>query len=105
MAGCATLASLMSALEDRIRRLEAIEAIKALKARYWYFCDHKDVEQVRACFADIISADETSLASRRASPSFAPKYSPAISAGAPVRFDFAIAAYRSRRVRGLKRDV
>jgi hypothetical protein len=42
----------MSSIEDRVRNLEAIEAIKALKARYWYSCDHKDVEQVRQCFAD-----------------------------------------------------
>jgi hypothetical protein len=39
-------------LEERIRRIEATEAIKRLKARYWYACDHKDVEGVRACFMD-----------------------------------------------------
>lgn len=39
-------------LERRIARLEAIEAIKQLKARYWNACDRKDVEAVRACFAD-----------------------------------------------------
>ncbi len=39
-------------LETRIARLEAIEAIKALKARYWFCCDHKDVEGVRDCFVD-----------------------------------------------------
>ena len=36
-------------LEARMSRLEAIEAIKNLKARYWYCCDHKDVEGVRSC--------------------------------------------------------
>lgn len=39
-------------LDERLRRLEAIEDIKRLKARYWYACDHKDVEGVRACFMD-----------------------------------------------------
>lgn len=39
-------------LEERIAQLEAIEAIKALKARYWYCCDHKDVEGVRDCFLE-----------------------------------------------------
>lgn len=39
-------------LEKRIWRLEQFEAIRRLKARYWYSCDHKDVEAVRACFAD-----------------------------------------------------
>ncbi|MEZ4287149.1 MAG: nuclear transport factor 2 family protein [Polyangiales bacterium] len=38
-------------VEARLARLEAIEDIKKLKARYWYYCDHKDVENVRACFA------------------------------------------------------
>ena len=42
----------MDSLEARIQDLEAIEAIKRLKARYWYACDHKDVEQVRDCFMD-----------------------------------------------------
>lgn len=41
-----------SQLERRIARLEALEEIKSLKARYWYACDRKDVEAVRACFAD-----------------------------------------------------
>ena len=39
----------LTALLDRV---EALEAIKRLKARYWYSCDQKDVEAVRACFAD-----------------------------------------------------
>lgn len=39
-------------LEARLGRLEAIEEIKQLKARYWYACDHKDVEGVRLCFQD-----------------------------------------------------
>ena len=42
----------MTDIETRISRLEAIEAIKSLKARYWYCCDHKDVEGVRDCFLD-----------------------------------------------------
>ncbi|MBC7171103.1 MAG: nuclear transport factor 2 family protein, partial [Polyangiaceae bacterium] len=39
-------------LHERVRRIEAIEDIKRLKARYWYACDHKDIEQVRDCFLD-----------------------------------------------------
>ena len=39
-------------LEARIRRLEALEEIKQLKARYWYACDHKDLEGVQSCFQD-----------------------------------------------------
>lgn len=42
----------LEALSARIAALEAIEAIKQLKARYWHACDRKDVEAVRACFAD-----------------------------------------------------
>ncbi len=42
----------LESLHDRIRRIEDIEDIKRLKARYWYACDHKDVEQVRECFMD-----------------------------------------------------
>ncbi len=41
-----------ASLAERILRIEAIEDINRLKARYWYACDHKDVEQVRACFAE-----------------------------------------------------
>lgn len=39
-------------LEQRIARLEAIESIKQLKYRYFYHCDQKKPEAVRACFAD-----------------------------------------------------
>lgn len=39
-------------LEQRIARLEALEAIKQLKYSYFYHCDQKQPEKVRACFAD-----------------------------------------------------
>jgi hypothetical protein len=42
----------LSTLAARVARLEAIEEIRSLKARYWHACDRKDVEAVRACFAD-----------------------------------------------------
>ncbi|WP_372799426.1 nuclear transport factor 2 family protein [Litorivivens sp.] len=41
-----------NSLEQRIARLEAIEAIKQLKYRYFFHCDQKQPEAVRACFAD-----------------------------------------------------
>lgn len=48
----------LAQLERRIARLEALEEIRNLKARYWYACDRKDVEAVRACFADgVVSID------------------------------------------------
>lgn len=39
-------------IEARIKRLEHIEAIRQLKARYFFCCDRKDVQGMRACFAD-----------------------------------------------------
>ncbi|MDH4585167.1 nuclear transport factor 2 family protein [Pseudomonas sp. BN415] len=39
-------------LEQRLARLEAIEAIRQLKHRYLNACDLKDVEAIRACFAE-----------------------------------------------------
>ena len=36
----------------RLYRLEAIEEIKQLKARYFHACDTKQVDLVRACFAE-----------------------------------------------------
>lgn len=41
----------ISALEARLQHLEAIEAIRPLKSRYLFFCDRKDPEGVRDCFA------------------------------------------------------
>lgn len=38
-------------LEQRVARLEAIEAIKQLKSSYFYACDNKQPEAMRACFA------------------------------------------------------
>jgi hypothetical protein len=40
------------ALEKRLRRLEDIEEIRALKSRYFYCCDRKDPQGMRACFKD-----------------------------------------------------
>lgn len=37
-------------LVDRIRRLEHIEAIKQLKARWWFACDVRDIDGMRACY-------------------------------------------------------
>ena len=42
----------MTTLEERIQRLEDIEAIKQLKARYLHACDRKDIDGIRACFAE-----------------------------------------------------
>lgn len=39
-------------LEQRIQRLEDIEAIKQLKYRYLHACDRRDIDGIRACFAD-----------------------------------------------------
>jgi hypothetical protein len=39
-------------LETRLRRLEDLEAIRALKSRYFFCCDRKDPQGMRACFAD-----------------------------------------------------
>jgi hypothetical protein len=39
-------------LAGRIRALEDIAAIKRLKYDYFYFCDTKQPDKVRACFAD-----------------------------------------------------
>ncbi|MDH4653996.1 nuclear transport factor 2 family protein [Pseudomonas sp. JS3066] len=39
-------------LEQRIARLEALEAVRLLKHRYLNACDLKDVETIRACFAE-----------------------------------------------------
>ncbi|MGF6694228.1 nuclear transport factor 2 family protein [Pseudomonas sp. D(2018)] len=39
-------------LEQRLARLEALEAIRQLKHRYLNACDLKDVEAIRACFAE-----------------------------------------------------
>ncbi|WP_028628146.1 nuclear transport factor 2 family protein [Metapseudomonas resinovorans] len=39
-------------LEQRLARLEALEAIRRLKHRYLNACDLKDVEAIRACFAE-----------------------------------------------------
>jgi hypothetical protein len=41
-----------SDIERRLRRLEDIEAIRQLKARYFFCCDRKDPEGMRACFVD-----------------------------------------------------
>lgn len=41
-----------TSLEQRLSRLESIEAIRALKARYFFCCDRKDPQGMRACFAD-----------------------------------------------------
>lgn len=41
-----------STLEQRIQRLEDIEAIKQLKYRYLHACDRRDIDGIRACFAD-----------------------------------------------------
>ena len=40
-------------LVDRIRRLEDIEAIKQLKARWWFACDVRDIDGMRACYDDV----------------------------------------------------
>jgi len=42
----------MAALEARLTRLEDIDAIHQLKAHYFFCCDQKDPEGMRACFAD-----------------------------------------------------
>lgn len=39
-------------LAGRIQALEDIEAIKRLKYDYFYFCDTKQPDRVRACFVD-----------------------------------------------------
>ncbi|HYD62060.1 MAG TPA: nuclear transport factor 2 family protein [Noviherbaspirillum sp.] len=39
------------ALEARLRALEDMEAIRALKARYFFSCDSKNPQAIRACFA------------------------------------------------------
>ena len=38
-------------LETRISRIDDIEAIRQLKANYFFCCDQKDPEGMRACFA------------------------------------------------------
>lgn len=42
----------LPSLEQRLRRLEDLEAIRALKSRYFFLCDRKDPQGMRACFAD-----------------------------------------------------
>lgn len=42
----------MNELEQRIIKLENIEAIKRLKHDYFYFCDTKQPEKVKQCFAE-----------------------------------------------------
>lgn len=37
-------------LEARIAQLEDVESIKKLKARYWFACDTRDTQALRACF-------------------------------------------------------
>ncbi|GAA0796200.1 nuclear transport factor 2 family protein [Marinobacterium sediminicola] len=39
-------------LEQRITRIEALDAIRTLKHRYLNACDLKEVESIRACFAE-----------------------------------------------------
>lgn len=39
-------------LVERVARLEALEAIRQLKHRYLNACDLKQVEAIRACFAE-----------------------------------------------------
>ncbi|BAN47111.1 nuclear transport factor 2 family protein [Metapseudomonas resinovorans] len=39
-------------LEQRLARLEALEAIRLLKHCYFNACDLKEVEAIRACFAE-----------------------------------------------------
>ena len=41
----------MTDLATRITALEDIEAIKRLKYDYFFFCDHKQPENMRECFA------------------------------------------------------
>lgn len=41
-----------SRIEQRLRVLEDTEALRALKARYFFACDRKDPQGMRACFAD-----------------------------------------------------
>ena len=42
----------MTDLAARITALENIEAIKRLKYDYFFFCDHKQPDNMRECFAD-----------------------------------------------------
>ena len=42
----------MTDLADRITALEDIEAIKRLKHDYFFFCDHKQPQAMRDCFAE-----------------------------------------------------
>lgn len=45
-------------LETRVRVLEDLDAIRALKARYFFCCDQKDPQGMRACFAPgLVSID------------------------------------------------
>ena len=37
-------------LAQRLQALEDIEAIKQLKARWWFACDKRDIDAMRACF-------------------------------------------------------
>lgn len=39
-------------IESRLLKLEDAEAIRGLKARYFFCCDRKDTQGMRACFAD-----------------------------------------------------
>ncbi|WP_114953033.1 nuclear transport factor 2 family protein [Sphingosinicella terrae] len=47
----------LEALERRLRKLEDIEAIRQLKSHYWTSLDRRQLEAVRACFADDASID------------------------------------------------
>ncbi|MBA55057.1 MAG: bile acid 7-alpha dehydratase [Pseudomonadales bacterium] len=39
-------------MEQRLQRLEDIEAIRQLKAAYLHYCDCKEVDAIRDCFAE-----------------------------------------------------
>lgn len=41
----------LAVLEAKLRHIEDIEAIRQLKARYFFCCDQKDPDGMRACFA------------------------------------------------------
>jgi hypothetical protein len=40
-------------LEQRIQQLEDIEAIKQLKARWWFACDTRALDDMRACYHEL----------------------------------------------------
>ncbi|MES2257454.1 MAG: nuclear transport factor 2 family protein [Pseudomonadota bacterium] len=42
----------LAGLSASIARIEATEAIRQLKARYFFYCDQKDPDGMRACFAE-----------------------------------------------------